>query len=206
MVWGIVVLAAGMSSRMGRQKLLLDWGGTTVLGRVLETLAAAAGGRAPRTVAVAGCDEEAIGAELARIAKLLGPSLRIGRALNPDFRNGQMIDSVRVGLSALPEEAETALIVLGDQPQLSVEAARGVLEAAERSGAPIVAPVHRGRRGHPWAVARGLWDELGRAASARDFLEARRADIEEIAADFTVLKDLDSPEDYRREADALAKR
>jgi len=200
MSWGIILLAAGMSSRMGRQKLLLDWSGTTVLGRVLEILAEAMAGRSPLTLAVTGCDEEAIGAELARVAKGLGSSLRIEGAHNPDYRNGEMIDSIRVGLRALPPEADRALIVLGDQPQLSVEAAASVIEAAERSLAPIVAPVHGGRRGHPWAVARELWAELGAAASARDFLDARRADIEEVAADASVLKDLDSPEDYRREA------
>jgi molybdenum cofactor cytidylyltransferase len=195
MRWGIVVLAAGTSSRMGRPKMTLTWDDATVLGRVLETLGSAMGERRPAAVAVTGADEEAVRAEVARHAA----SLPAACARNPDYGDGEMIGSLRVGLGSLPPDADRALVALGDQPQLSVEAARAVIEAAERSAAPIVVPVCGGRRGHPWAVGRALWDELGRAATARDFLDARRAEVEEVAADETVLKDLDFPEDYERE-------
>jgi molybdenum cofactor cytidylyltransferase len=200
MRWGIIVLAAGMSSRMGRPKMILPWDGATVLARVLETLAAAMGDRPAAAVVVTGGDEEAVRAEVSRVAQRLAARMSVACARNPDFRNGEMIDSMRVGLRSLPAEAEVALLALGDQPQLSVEAARAVIEAAERSASPIVVPACGGRRGHPWAVARPLWDELRRAKTARDFLEPRRAEIEECPADATVLKDLDSPEDYAREA------
>jgi molybdenum cofactor cytidylyltransferase len=198
MRWGVVVLAAGTSSRMGRPKMTLVWDGTTVLARVLETLAAAMGDRRPAAVVVTGGDEEAVRAEVSRVAKRLSAAC-VG---NPDFFNGEMIDSLRVGLRGLPADVDRALVALGDQPQLSVGAARAVIEAAERSAAPIVVPVCGGRRGHPWSVARPLWDELARARTARGFLEARASGIEEVEADGTALKDLDTPEDYQREAPA----
>jgi CTP:molybdopterin cytidylyltransferase MocA len=76
-----------------------------------------------------------------------------------------------------------------------------MIEAAERFRcADPRLPVCGGRRGHPWAIARGLWAELSAAPTARDFLSGRPADIAECAADSSVLKDLDSPEDYRRES------
>jgi molybdenum cofactor cytidylyltransferase len=176
--------------------MTLGWDGATVLGRLLETLALAMGGREPGAVVVTGADEEAVRAEVAKLAPRLGAAC----ASNPDYRNGEMIDSLRVGLRSLPAGVEWALVAIGDQPQLSVKAARAVIEAAERSASPIVVPVHGGRRGHPWAVGRALWDELCRAGTARDFLDAHPAEIEERAADGTVLKDLDLPEDYEREA------
>jgi molybdenum cofactor cytidylyltransferase len=215
MRWGIIVLAAGISSRMDRPKMTLSWDGTTVLGRALETLAEAMGDRGPAAVVVTGGDEEAVRAEVSRVAgrlaarvatplaERLAARMSVACAPNPDFRNGEMIDSLRAGLANLPSEAEIALVALGDQPQLSVEAARAVIEAAERSASPILVPVHEGRRGHPWAVARPLWDELRRARTARDFLEARRAEVAECASDETVLKDLDTPEDYERESRRL---
>jgi molybdenum cofactor cytidylyltransferase len=207
MRWGIVVLAAGTSSRMGRPKMNLPWDGATVLARVLETLALAIGDRRASAVVVTGGDEEAVRAEVSRFADALarglpgdaaGP-LRVACARNPDFRNGEMIDSLRVGLRSLPAEVEVALVALGDQPQLSFAAARAVIEASERSASPIVVPACSGRRGHPWAVARPLWEELCGSRTARDFLEARASEVEEVAADETALKDLDTPEDYERE-------
>jgi len=200
MRWGIVVLAAGTSTRMGRPKMVLPWGGTTVLGKVLETLAGAMGGRRPSTIVVTGGDEEAVRAEVTRLSSCLAASC----ASNPDFRNGEMMDSLRVGLRNLPPEVECALVALGDQPQLSLEAARRVIEAAERSVSPIVVPVHGGRKGHPWAIRRPLWASLAESRTARDFLDAHQADIERSEADATALKDLDSPEDYERDSGAFA--
>jgi molybdenum cofactor cytidylyltransferase len=195
MTWGIVLLAAGMSERMGRPKLLLPWSGTSVIGRVLTTLSDAMGDRNPELAVITGAETDRIRVEVERRCR----GMRAACIVNPDYRNGEMMDSLRVGLKKLSPGVERALVVLGDQPQLSVEAARLVIEASERSAAPIVVPVHRGRRGHPWSIGRALWDALCGAATARSFLDARRVDIEETAADGTVLADLDTPEDYERE-------
>jgi molybdenum cofactor cytidylyltransferase len=151
---------------------------------------------------VTGGDETAVRAEVSRVAGPLAGRMDAACASNPAYRNGEMIDSLRVGLRSLPADVGRALVALGDQPQLSVEAARAVIDAAERSASPIVVPACGGRRGHPWAVGRPLWNELRRARTARGFLEAREELIEEVEADETVLKDLDSPEDYEREAPA----
>lgn len=198
MNWGVIVLAAGMSSRMGRQKLLLPWGATTVLGRVLETIAEAMAGRTASAIVVTGSDEDAVRAEIANHA--LGLPFRWVH--NSDYRDGQMIGSLRVGLQSLSDSVNMALLVLGDQPQLSAHAATAVIDAAENSGALIVAPVHHGRRGHPWAIGRELWEELIRADKACDFLDTRQSDVKECAADESVLKDLDTPDEYLREAPA----
>jgi molybdenum cofactor cytidylyltransferase len=56
------------------------------------------------------------------------------------------------------------------------------------------------RRGHPWLVARSLWDELLRLkapASPRDFLHAHAADIHYVPLDTpSIIEDLDTPQDY----------
>jgi CTP:molybdopterin cytidylyltransferase MocA len=58
------------------------------------------------------------------------------------------------------------------------------------------------RRGHPWLVRRELWAELlalRPPQTLRDFLNAHAEEIQYVETDPTILKDLDTPEDYRRE-------
>jgi molybdenum cofactor cytidylyltransferase len=97
---------------------------------------------------------------------------------------------------------KSTLIGLGDQPQLSLEAARKVLSAFESSGAQLVVPSYNLRRGHPWLVQCDLWSELLSLKSPqtlRDFLNSHAREIHYVETDQTILKDLDTPEDYQRE-------
>ena len=64
------------------------------------------------------------------------------------------------------------------------------------SGSRLVIPSFTQRRGHPWLVGRALWSELAAANTARDFLHAQAAAIKYVDCDESVLKDLDTPEDY----------
>jgi molybdenum cofactor cytidylyltransferase len=108
------------------------------------------------------------------------------------------MSSIRVGLAGLGLEVESALIGLGDQPQLSLESARKVVEAGKMRGPRLIIPSHNMRRGHPWLVRRELWAELSEANTARDFLNAHASEILYVKCDDTVLKDLDTPEDYEK--------
>ncbi len=121
---------------------------------------------------------------------------------NPGYESSGMLESLQCGLAELKAEVEATLIGPGDQPQLSLSAARAVVAAFERSGARIVVPSQALRRGHPWLVRRDFWPELlalRPPQTLRDFLTAHAAEILYVETDQTVLKDLDTPEDYRRE-------
>lgn len=201
-----IILAAGLSRRMGQPKMLLPWGETTVLGQVVRTLTDATtdslaesrrktDGRADfEILVITGGAQELVEAEVARLA---AEGVPVRAVFNPQHEAGEMMSSVRVGLTASSPDAEFALIALGDQPQLSPQSARGVVSAANQAGARLVLPSYQMRRGHPWLVHRDLWPDLMTAETGRAFLRAHEAEIFYVEADETVLKDLDTPEDYR---------
>ena len=123
----IIVLAAGESHRMGRPKLLLPWGKTTVLGQVVETFAAGlasvqgtgAGGSIGEweIIVVTGGASRQIEALVAELN--IGFPLRA--VYNPGYSEGGMLSSIQVGLRSLRSNSMAALIGLGDQPQIQVE-------------------------------------------------------------------------------------
>jgi len=195
-----IVLAAGMSRRMGQPKMLLPWGQTTVLGQVVSTLASAAAGidreaekhRLVEIAIITGGARELVEAEVARLAG----NFPVWAIFNEHYAAGEMISSLRVGLAALSPQVAATLIALGDQPQLSLDSARRIVSAWKTSGAGLIIPSFNLRRGHPWLVGRELWAELAAANTARDFLHAQAAKIKYVECDDSVLKDLDTPEDY----------
>lgn len=220
-----IILAAGLSRRMGQPKMLLPWHGTTVLGQVVRTLTGAitdsgadwdtekrmdSTDSAKGWTKIHNADTRIGGLEIlvitggarelveAEVARLAAEGLPARAVFNPAHEAGEMMSSIRVGLAASSPDAEFALIALGDQPQLSLQSARGVVSAANQAGARLVLPSFQMRRGHPWLARRDLWPVLTAAKTGRDFLQAHESEIVYIEADETILKDLDTSEDYQQ--------
>jgi molybdenum cofactor cytidylyltransferase len=183
-----IILAAGQSKRMGQPKMLLPWGNTTVLEKVIATFKAA---DVEDILVVTGGVRDAV-------ESLVGGSAQI--IFNPNYAKGEMLSSVQVGLVGLKPGAEAALIGLGDQPQVRERSVRSVLKAYRNSGASLVVPSFQMRRGHPWLVARVHWDEIlemRSPASLRDFLNRHADEIHYVELHHeSVLQDLDTPGDY----------
>jgi len=197
-----IVLAAGESRRMGQPKLLLPWGDMTVLGQVVATFAAAgaldslvkAGGE---IVVVTGGAHQQVEALVAGLPQ----DYPIRTVYNPGYAEGGMLSSIQVGLRALGPGARAALIGLGDQPQVQAETIRCIFAAYVRTRSPLVVPSFQKRRGHPWLVARPFWPEilaLDASTTPRQFLNMHSEQVEYVAADESILQDLDTPEDYNR--------
>ena len=177
---------------MGRPKLLLPWrNGRTVIEQVVETLREA--GALPIYVVSGPFDAE--------IRRLLEHREGVTIVYNAAFAESEMMDSLRLGIKALPDDVEAALIALGDQPQVRPEVVRELV-ATYASGYPaVVVPLYQGRRGHPWVVSKELWGDLlaGDYATPRDFLTAYLDRIVILdTASPEILQDLDFPEDYER--------
>ena len=187
-----VVLAAGLSRRMGKPKMLLPWGTTTVIGRVVEVLQQS--GLVEILVVTGGARLE--------VEKTLAGS-RTRTVFNPRFAEGEMIESLQVGLAAISDTASAALVVLGDQPQIETCVVEAVLKAFEQKRWELVIPSYAMRRGHPWLVGRSLWPDLigmQPNQTMRDFMKAHEAVITYLEVDRpSVLKDLDTPQDWERE-------
>ncbi len=183
-----IILAAGESKRMGEPKMLMPWGKSTVLQTVISTFQAS--GIKDILVVTGGARQQ--------IEVLIGKTVQT--VFNEDYKNGEMLSSIQLGLSVKMREASAALICLGDQPQVEERSVRSICNAFLESKSQIVVPSYQMQRGHPWLVARSLWDELLAMKSPktpRDFLKKHARTIHYVLVNTpSVIADLDTPEDY----------
>lgn len=194
-VFGIL-LAAGAARRFGAPKLLHPLGdGTPLVLAAARNLTAAL----PSSIAVVRPGD----AELARALDGLG--LRVVE--NPIAERG-MGPSLAAGVRAAAD-ADGWLVALGDMPWIRPATIR-VLAEALGAGASMVAPVHRGRRGHPVGFA-GRWGaklrRLRGEAGARRLISAHAEELLSLpVADAGVLQDVDRPRDLARAGRARGSR
>jgi len=193
-VYGVVVLAAGASSRMGKPKLLLPWGETSVFGHLIGQWQALG---AKQIAAVHGAGDKAIGRELDRLGFPVA-----NRIANPQPGRG-MFSSVQC--AAAWGEWNSALthwvIVLGDQPHLRHETLRTLLDLAAAHPEKICQPSRRGRPRHPVVLPKAIFEQLkeSREETLKQFLHNHTSAVElremdELGLDF----DMDTPADYER--------
>jgi molybdenum cofactor cytidylyltransferase len=102
----------------------------------------------------------------------------------------------------MSHQAQAALIGLGDQPQVHEKTVRLIYEAFLNSQSRLIVPSFQMKRGHPWLIARPLWDEIldiRPPESPRDFLTRHANEIHYVNVDTqSVLADLDTLEDYEK--------
>ena len=187
-----VVLAAGMSQRMGRLKPLLPFGDQPMIARVVETLQGV--GDIHPIIVVTGNSASQIEHALRECP--------VQFAHNSNFAAGGMLSSVQTGVRALPLDVDAFFLVLGDQPAVHPSTLRVLLEARQQTAAPIVLPIHEGRRGHPVLFDRRCMKEilaLSNDATLKTVVQAHGGEAVEVAvADEGVLHDVDTPADYER--------
>ena len=190
-----IVLAAGRSSRMGVQKLLLPFGGKTVISHIVDQLL---GSTIDKVFVVTGHQPQRISGELS------GRPISI--VSNADYDSG-MLSSVRCGLHALPKRCKTVLVAIGDQPSITTELIDRMIQSFTVSGKRILVPFHDGKRGHPI-----LFSELYRQeilthyddVGLRGLLHAHPDEVFELTvSNSSVLSDMDVPQDYQRELAAM---
>jgi molybdenum cofactor cytidylyltransferase len=183
-----VVLAAGESRRMGRNKLLLKLGGITVLDRVLSSVEAS---RVEEVFVVLGHRPE----DLEPIVYVHA----IEAVLNPDYAKG-MTSSFKAGLSRV--SADAVFLCLGDQVVLDPILMDQMVDAMEANPeALIVSPMHKGMRGHPVLFRDPLFPEiinLGRGDTLKDVVIRHGDRHLEVEGDVWCTLDMDTPEDYER--------
>lgn len=145
-----IVLAAGGSKRLGRPKQLEPWGDTNLLGHVVRTTASFP---VDEVWVVLGHDSERILADTD-----LGEA---GVVENPEWDEG-IASSIRVGLDALTRlsSCDRALIVIGDQPDVSGDVVTALLDSHNSAGKPVTIPKYRYSWGNPVVVDRSLWPRL----------------------------------------------
>ena len=142
---GAMILAAGMSSRMGDFKPLLKIGSATAIQRIIATLRKAG---AEPLVLVTGNRAAEVEAHVAE--------LDVVCVQNEAFATSQMMDSVRIGLRYLDGRCEQTLVTPVDVPLFAEKAARALIAAGD-TGAVAAVPVFNGRKGHPLLLSARLF-------------------------------------------------
>jgi molybdenum cofactor cytidylyltransferase len=172
---------------MGRNKLLLEVDGVTVLDRLLTTLT----GTLNEVIVVTGYDPKPI--------KAVAESYGARAVHNPNYDEG-MTTSFQAGLRAA--SAEAVFLVLGDQLGLEPDPLLRMIDVMEGDpSALIVSPTYEGRRGHPTLFRRPLFGEiLGLRVdeTLRDVVLRHGAEHRTVEGDEWNILDLDTPEDYER--------
>lgn len=186
-----VVLAAGLSRRMGAQnKLLLPVAGVPMIQKVVG---GALGAGLVEVVVVLGHEAEAV-------RRALVP-LDVRAVLNPDFESGQ-VSSVRAGLAALTRPSDAVLVCLGDQPLISSADLRELCAAYQsRPHGSILVPMRGERRGNPVVMS---WEsaletlQRGVNVGCRQFMDENPDRVFRWQApNDHYLRDVDEPADYR---------
>lgn len=187
---GIVILAAGLSERMGAAKVLLPWGERTVIDQCVDQALASS---AAYVAVVSGEWHEEIALAL--------QDREVFLVNNPLYRAGGMISSLQAGIRLLSPLCNTFVLMMGDMPFVTSGLIDDVIRSYAEGLGEIILPHHHGRRGHPALFGCFVWPELmqlGQGQMPRAIVAAHEDKVYLMSVeDDAVLFDLDTPEDYQ---------
>jgi molybdenum cofactor cytidylyltransferase len=192
-----VVLAAGRSTRMGAvNKMIAEIGGKPLVRIAAEQALAS---KASPVIVVTGHERDKVEAAL--------KGLDVRFANNPDYAEG-LGTSLRTGIAAVPPEADGAVILLGDMPQIDAKLIDRLVAAFDpEKGALVVVPTIEGRRGNPVIWARRFFPELmavtGDVGARHIIANVAEAVAEVPVSDPAITVDVDTPDVLARISEAV---
>lgn len=186
-----LVLAAGQSRRMGRNKLLEPIDGKPMIAHTVEAIAASA---ARPIVVVLGNEAEKVRAALSH--------LPVEFVENADYADG-LSTSLRRGIERLPDSADGALVCLGDMPRVKpAQIDRLIAAFNPTEGRAIVVPTWTGKRGNPVLFGAQFFHDMRTVAGdvgARHLIGLHQDEVREVPMeDDAVLIDIDTPDALAR--------
>ena len=192
--FGVVLLAAGASSRMGKPKMLLPWGNTSVAGRLIEQWRNM---QAQQIAVVCAANDQAINCELDRLEF---PQSDLIINAEPERGMFSSIQCAAEWSGWLPTLTHW-IIVLGDQPHLRTDTLHALLEFVRANPLKICQPSRNGRPRHPVVLPVAAFHQLHDSSlpNLKAFLqtkicEAALCEMDDPGLDF----DIDEPADYEK--------
>jgi len=142
-----IILAAGTASRMGRDKLLLPFKGIPLVQHVLNTA------RASRltSVTVVLPEDSLLEERLSHTGCIIAHSL---------YRHEGQAESLKAGLRSIPQQAQGAMILLGDLPLLTAETINTLITASAEKPDHWIIPMQQGRRGNPVIIPSSSFEKV----------------------------------------------
>ncbi len=185
----VVILAAGMSSRMGECKPLLPLTGFTALARLILLYREA---QVPKIIVVIGHEGKEVGAEAKRAGAVV--------VTNPDYHQG-MFSSVCEGIRAISDDIEGFFIHPTDIPLVRLWSVHQIKSIFKEHSPAVVYPVFQDTRGHPPLISTNLIPDILNYNGTRGLQGALEPfdlqGIETMTFDSHILLDMDTPDDYR---------
>ena len=188
-----LVLGAGGSTRLGRPKQLLAYGGGTLLGHVVGVAREC---RFAQTIVAIGgsADEVREGVDLTGTEVVVNDAYGAGCS-----------SSIAAALAVVDPRCDVLVLMLGDQPGVTGDTVAALL--AGRGEAPLAVCRYDDGRGHPIAFARGVFGELAELHGDKGvwrLLDRRAGNVTEVPIAGRIPRDVDTPEDYRAVLDEFA--
>ncbi len=193
-----ILLAAGLSTRMGQPKQLLPFGKSTIVETVVDNMLKA---KFSKVIVVVGhCADQ--------IKQVLGER-SVKTVFNPDYRDG-MLTSAQEGIRFLDlvnakneSNRDAFSLMLVDQPFITHRLINGVIDAYTRTNKGIVLPSYNNRRGHPVIFNSNYVGKIlaldANSGGVRDLYASYSDDIYYVNVDTDdVLRDIDYMEDYKK--------
>lgn len=193
-----ILLAAGLSTRMGQPKQLLPFGQSTIVETVVDNMLDS---KFNEVIVVVGHFAE-------QVQDILGKR-PVKIVFNPDYREG-MLTSAQAGVCSLnftngknKSNRDAFSLMLVDQPFITSDMIDKVIDAYTQTDKGIVLPSYNYRRGHPVIFHHRYADDIlalgAESGGVRSIFKSHGDDIHYVPVDTDdVLRDIDNPEDYER--------
>jgi molybdenum cofactor cytidylyltransferase len=185
-----IILAAGSSSRMGKTKQLMQFGNTSILGRVISS---ARKSFLHEIIVVLGHDAEKI--------KQKVDLSHTQTVINSEYLKGQSTSLIK-GIENISPQCGSAMFLLADQPLVTADIINSLIETFKNSDAPIVIPYFKEKRGNPVIIGRPLFHRLKSLSADTGarvlFKEYKNSILRKTIDDEAILVDVDTIDDYQK--------
>ncbi len=184
-----IILAAGLSSRMGKNKLLLPLGKQSVIEHVVEKVSKS---QVDEIIVVLGNDAKDIEAVLDRFD--------IKTVVNSNYIKGQST-SVKVGIREVDDHTEGALFIMGDQPMIKTGIINDIIHKFSECECSIVVPTYNNQRGNPVLFGNLWFEELNHVQGDKGGRDILKNNLDQVSfieiTDDLFLKDIDDDVMYQ---------
>lgn len=185
-----VILAAGMSTRMGSPKMLLPIAGESLVSHVVRSYLRIL--PAENIVVVTGFESVAVADCLRK--------LNVRTIFNSNFAAGEMLSSVQTGIGAVEAGSSDCFLALGDQPLVKEATLFDLVQSHRTLNACVSQPSFEDQHGHPILLSSRTFGSIlaiPRGQTLKSFIKTQQVNYV-VTDDPSVIADVDTPADYQR--------